>query len=181
MTATREAGLRPRREADLAELGAILQRVHERHRYPSNLPPDPLPWLAGRPRTFEAFVAESPSGRLLGHVALARAEGDQAEATWLKATGLPGGELAVIKRLFVDPPVAGRGLGAALLQEAVDRSHSLGLRPVLDVDARSRPVHHLYEKAGFSHVGDLELAWSSGGASFLARCYVGPAPAQRAR
>lgn len=72
------------------------------------------------------WVAEEESGQgIIGHIVLSRSEeGDAAAALW------NGGPAAVIDRLYVDPAARGRGVGAALMQQAVAEAELRALHPV---------------------------------------------------
>ncbi len=186
MTPAREVALRPRQDTDLARVCSILRRVHEHDGYPASFPSDPVDWLT-RDRNRACFVAvcrlacgEEPA--LVGHVSRAVAEGDEAETVWTSALGVAASELAVVKRLFVDPGARGRGIGRLLLGEVVADAHRLGLHPVLDVDVTSTGANSLYLAAGWTPVGDVQLGWTGLDAyPFTARCYVGPPPPRAER
>ncbi len=165
--------IRPRQDDDVPGLVEVLRRVHEADGYPVNLPPDAGAWLCGE-RVRASWVA-TLDGRLVGQVSRAVVTGDNAAAIWLDAVGCTPEELAVVKRLFVDPGVTGRGIGRRLLDAVVEDAHRLGLRPVLDVDAGGARGRFLYESAGWQLVGVSDLPWSTGGV-FPVACYVGPPP-----
>ena len=145
--------------------------MHEEDGYPRQLPPDVEAWMTSE-RARSSWVA-TLGDQVVGQVSRAVAEGDQAAPLWCRATGRSIEELAVVKRLFVDPSTRGRGIGRRLLDTVLDDAHRLGLHPVLDVDVRSVGARRMYEGAGFAYIGDAELAWSHGGV-FVAACYVGP-------
>lgn len=167
--------VRPRRDGDLSALVGVLRRVHEQHGYPVNVPPDPAKWLCGS-RTRSSFVATGRHGRVIGQASRAAAEGDMALEVWTEALRCRAEELAVVKRLFVDPAASGLGAGRLLLEAVVADAHRLGLTPVLDVDATSERPRRMYERAGFRSVGVLEMTWAGLGGTSLAECYVGPPP-----
>jgi GNAT superfamily N-acetyltransferase len=165
--------IRKRRPEDIEELVEVLLAVRQNDGYPAKWPEDPVSWLESR-RTLEALVAERDGG-LVGQVELATPEGDFAEDTWRAALDVPEEPIAVIKRLFVAPSVRREGLGRLLLSAATDLCHKRGARPVLDVDATA-PANRLYAEEGFKAVGEVELAFSPSGRTFVARCYIGPPP-----
>jgi GNAT superfamily N-acetyltransferase len=154
----------------------VLQRVHETSGYPLNLPADSGVWLSN-PRIRASWVAVE-DGRIVGHASRAVVAGDAAEAVWVGALGRRPGELAVVKRLFVDPSALGRGVGRRLFATVVADAYAFGLWPVLDVDEHGERARALYERAGFKPVGTIELT-SSGGGTFRVTCYVGPPPGSR--
>jgi ribosomal protein S18 acetylase RimI-like enzyme len=83
------------------------------------------------------LVARDDSGTIVGSLTLAHFR-------------TPSGARAWIEDVVVDESVRGRGIGAALVAEAVRLAEELGARTV---DLTSRPSRHaansLYEKAGF--------------------------------
>ncbi|MHB8243844.1 MAG: GNAT family N-acetyltransferase [Acidimicrobiales bacterium] len=169
--------IRPRLDDDLPALAVVLARVHESDGYPVKVPPDPVAWLSGS-RTRRSWVA-SLGGLVVGQVSTASADGDYAEGVWLRALECESGDLAVVKRLFVDPTARGRGLGRTLLDTVVADAHLRGLHPVLDVDAKAAYPNALYRSCGFQEVGTVDLTWTGLGGRFSANCYVGPPPGPR--
>ena len=109
--------IRPRRDADLPALCAVLREVHRGSGSPSVWPADPAAFLA--PPTLGSWVAEL-DGAAVGQVTLRPAA--EPPPDWIAATGLAGtglattgrgaAEVAVVSRLFVAPAARGRGLGA---------------------------------------------------------------------
>lgn len=168
------ATVRRLEEGDLDHLVAVLERVHTATGYPASTPDDPRQWIRG-PRTTASWTAVL-GGRPVGHVAAATAGGDRAADVWAVALEQPVEAMTVVKRLFVDPPAHGRGIGRLLLDEVVDHAHAAGLWPVLDVGADAVAPARLYRSAGFVKVGSVELRWPGRETPFLADCYVGPEP-----
>src|ERR1043165_2650935 len=120
--------IRPRTEADLDACVRVLATVHEQNAYPLNWPTDPPGWLT--PQSLLAvWVAEGTGAEgIIGHIVLSRSEeGDAAAALWNR------GPTAVVNRLYVAPPARGRGVGAALIEQAVAEAEFRALHPVLDV------------------------------------------------
>ncbi len=175
MTGEHELSVRPRSDDDLDDLVTVLHRVQAATGYPVQMPPDPARWLSSS-RTRESWVAVYRGGPIAGQVSLATSDGDFATDLWTRALECSPSEIAVVKRLFVDPPMSGRGAARLLLGTAVSEAHRQGLVPVLDVDASSERARLLYERSGFRLVGTKELTWSGLGHSFRAACYVGPPP-----
>ena len=105
------AVIRPRRSDDLDALADVLVRVHALDGYPVEGVEHPRAWLtpARQLAAWTALVTNTP----VGHIALVKANRDDAAAAmWLRSEA--AGELesvAIPVRLFVDP--AYRGLGAA--------------------------------------------------------------------
>ncbi|WP_405536967.1 GNAT family N-acetyltransferase [Streptomyces sp. NBC_00075] len=162
--------VRPRTEADLEACVRVLATVHERNGYPLNWPQNPATWLTPR-SLLAAWVAEEGK-EVVGHVVLSRSEeGDAAAALWT------GGPTAVINRLYVDPAARGRGVGAALLTQAVADAESRALHPVLDVASTDTAAAALYERLGWTLLAaEVEQEWGPG-QRVKVRCYAAPAPA----
>lgn len=106
--------------------------------------------LSGASRT---YVAADEDGRVMGYYCLASGA--------LALTEAPGGikrnmpdpiPMAILGRLAVDQSWQGRGLGAALLRDAVERTQAasaiLGIRGLL-VHALSDEARAFYEHYGF--------------------------------
>lgn len=77
--------------------------------------------------------------------------------------------VALLSRLCVDPTVTSRGLGAALVADAVEHARRAGLQRIeLDVRETNVRAIALYERAGFTAVsdpweydgGDRVVTWS---------------------
>ena len=100
----------------------------------------------GRARAADLLVAIDPrDGRLLGSVALAVAGGSYAE------TAGPGE--AVFRMLAVHPAARGRGVGAALVQQCLQRAVAAGCtRMVISTQPTMTAAHRLYERMGFARL-----------------------------
>lgn len=69
-----------------------------------------------------------------------------------------------ITAVSVKPEARGRGVGAALLEDAVTRARADGATSVtLDVDASNSGARRLYERHGFVVTGTSSSAWLMGG------------------
>ncbi|WP_058975905.1 GNAT family N-acetyltransferase [Deinococcus grandis] len=126
--------------------------------------------LRGNRLSFEhQFIAQSPTGEPLGLI-LAY-PGEHAEALddpfreRLHALGLPGriesegtpGELYV-DTLAVTEAARGQGIGARLLDAAVERAATLGLHQVGLLVEDGNPAARLYARKGFRPAGTRALA-----------------------
>lgn len=68
-----------------------------------------------------------------------------------------------IRAFTIDPSARGRGLGARLLTECVQRGFTLGFSRVrLEVRADNLPAVRLYERAGFQVIAESEMARDGG-------------------
>lgn len=116
-------------------------------------------WLQRRALRNEASGASrtyviSAAGRVVGYYALANGAILQQEATGRTRRNMPEPiPVMVIGRLAVDVAYQGRGLGSALLRDALLRTLNaaaiVGIRAVL-VHAISEDAKRFYERAGFS-------------------------------
>lgn len=69
-----------------------------------------------------------------------------------------------ITAVSVMPEARGRGVGAALLEDAVARARDARMTSIaLDVDAKNSGARRLYEKHGFVVTGTSPAAWLAGG------------------
>ncbi len=99
---------------------------------------------------------------IVGHVALQRAEDASVLPIWKVATDLEADQMAVVSRLLVSPHVRGRGLGAKLLSFATDRIYELGFQPVLYTGEVEHAAIRMYERSGWTRVGQTTLPLSNG-------------------
>ena len=145
--------LRTREPGDLPVLLAVLQRTHETDGYPVRPEAVSAGWLAD-PAELGSWVAVA-AGRVVGHVALHPAAGTPVPL-WVRATGRPADELAVVTPLFTDRTVP--GAGRALLSRAVEEATARGLLPVLQVDPDA-PARQFYGRLGWREVGTARQQW----------------------
>jgi GNAT superfamily N-acetyltransferase len=144
---------------------AVMARTHAVDGYPRYWPSKPDRFLRANGET-DAWVAvegDRPDGRVLGQVALHRAEGEPVLALAQEVTGLPADRLAVLARLLVDPGVRGRGVGRALVRTATARARATGRRAVLDVLQSTTGPARLYESEGWTRLGPTSLDLSAVG------------------
>lgn len=72
--------------------------------------------------------------------------------------GIPQHDSAFVHRLAVRRRFAGGGVSSALLEWAVERTHSLGRRHLrLDCDATRPRLRAIYERFGFTHHSDKQI------------------------
>lgn len=106
----------------------------------------------GSARTY--VVTDAEQDRVIGYHALAYGSSTREEATERASKGMPGHRIpaVVLARLAVDRSVAGRGIGALLLKDAMERtivaSEIAGARVVL-VHAMSEDARRFYLHFGF--------------------------------
>ncbi len=141
--------IRPRAEADLPACVGALRATHEASRYPVRWPRDPVRWLTSSGRDVQAWVAAA-DGAVVGHVALGHDD---------DIAGTEKGPSLAIMRLFVAPAAHGRGVGAALLDAAVDFVRANTSRPVLTVADSGGAAIRLYERLGWRRIGQRQADW----------------------
>ena len=159
--------IRPRRDADLPQLGRLLLEQQPASGYPHRTP------LTGtaeafirRPGQRAAWVAEE-DGRLLGHVAISvpadpatLPEGDAGLVrAWMCAHERPHDALGEVVLLFTSLAAAGTGVGRRLLATAVAALDEGGLAPCLDVHAHGAGALRLYRRTGWQEVGRARPSW----------------------
>ncbi len=83
-------------------------------------------------------------------------------------------------RLFVAPSHRREGLGGSLLTTAADAGLARGLWPILDVAAHFGDAIRLYEKAGWTRVGRVTVAFPDD-EPLEELVYIGPAPDEAGR
>ena len=141
--------IRPSREGDLAEIGAIY-RYHVLYGLASfeEVPPD-VDELASRRRDILArglpYLVAERSGRVLGYCYASPYRTRSAYRFTLEDS------------IYIDQTEVGRGLGRALLANVLDRCTELGYRQMVAVIGGSDtwPSIRLHAALGFTRVGVL--------------------------
>lgn len=151
--------IRPRSEADLPALTALLAAQQSVTRYPMRWPlPFPIEQFVVRASDLAGWTAEL-DGVPVGHVAAQSAADDVLLPHWSAGHGLPLERLGVVGTLFVDPGVRRQGLGRRLHDTAVDWLRTHDRAPCLDV----APVHaaalEMYAAIGWREVARLRPPW----------------------
>ena len=107
--------------------------------------------VARRADLAELLVARADDGRLVGSVALVL-DGDFGEVTESE-------DEAAVRMLVVDPAAQGRGIGALLMTECLERARAAGKRRmVLSTSTVMEAAHRLYERLGFTRLPERD--WS---------------------
>ena len=109
---------------------------------PATEVPDLMHWTPHYEAPRGAFFVVREGERVVGSVGVERA----------------GENTAELHRLYLDPPLRGRGLGEALVHTIVEwcRGQSIG-RLVLWSDTRFTHAHRLYLRTGFRQTGERAL------------------------
>lgn len=111
---------------------------------------------AGRAATADLRVAAGRDGELLGTATLAA--GGSEHSRFAEPHELE------LRLLAVSPAARRRGIGALLLEDAVDRAREGGfVRLVLDTGARNATAQRLYHRSGFSRLPERETRSGRGG------------------
>ena len=83
-------------------------------------------------------------------------QGAYEKATW--GASLQRGEYGVCHAVAIDTTLQGKGLGRQIVEFCVRRAKELGYKAIrLDVVPTNFPARKLYEKCGFTYVGDADL------------------------
>jgi len=138
---------------------AVMERTHAVDGYPRYWPAKPARFLhaAGETDAWVAVLDDGAGERVVGQVALHRADGEPVVALAQEATGLPVDRLTVLARLLVHPDARGRGVGRALVRTATARARATGRRAVLDVLQETTGPARLYESEGWTRLGPTSL------------------------
>ncbi|WP_244931771.1 GNAT family N-acetyltransferase [Nocardioides sp. W7] len=143
--------VRTRTAADLPALVDLLARQQAGSHYPLRWPlPFPVEQFVVRDTEEAAWVAEV-DGEVVGHVTVARVADPSAFRT--------EGKLAAVSVLFVADEVRGEGVGARLLDTAVDWIRARGRVPVLDVVPRHSRAVEVYRRRGWVEVARQRPDW----------------------
>ena len=165
--------VRLRQDADIAELGRVLVRVHDHDGYPVEGVADPESWLTPS-REVSAWAALLDD-RPIGQISLTRAAADDdAALLWQRATGGDINRLVIPVRLFVDPPHRRLGAGAQLMLAAHSYATGHNLAMAFDVMLKDQAAIQLYEAAGSKRLGVIDHHHSDGKTE-PAAVYVAPA------
>lgn len=144
--------IRARLDGDLDSACKLLRDVYKTDGYPVEGTSDAIGWLTP-PELLKAWVAEDPSLGIIGHVLVSRPLATtKAVDTWVDR-GACQDQTAVLGRLFVSSKARGRGVGAALTEEATNWAEGNGLRLVLDVMSKDVAAIKLYLSLGWQWLG----------------------------
>ncbi|KUG07027.1 GCN5 family acetyltransferase [Solirubrum puertoriconensis] len=106
----------------------------------------------------QLWVAEL-AGQVVGVAALTTdQDSEYAQADWDAAE-----QAVVTHRLAVDPEVQGKGIAAALLQQAEVLAAEWGLRSLrVDTNSENKATQQLFPKLGYRFAGEITLAFRPG-------------------
>jgi ribosomal protein S18 acetylase RimI-like enzyme len=152
--------IRPRTAADLHRCVRLAAAVQAHDGYPVYLPTD-LATFVATPGALAAWVAEH-DGVVVGQVALNPTSADEVMHQVVLSTGRPAGSFAVVSRLIVSPDTRHEGVGERLLETAAEHAVDLGLQPMLDVTTHSAGAIALYERSGWTRVGEVRVTFPGG-------------------
>lgn len=152
--------IRSRKTADLPPLAEILIRVHARDGYPVEGVSHPIAWLTPS-RQIAAWTALL-NDRIIGQIAVKKAEHDDVAITWQEVTGRGIEELAIPARLFIDPDYRRKGAGKSLLRACREFAENEGLHIAFDVMLKDQAAITLYESEGYTKIGTADHHHSAG-------------------
>lgn len=164
--------VRPITDDDIAGAAAALLDVHASDGYPVEGVADPEGWIRP-PGVLKAWVAER-GGKVVGHVAVMRPQGEGAVDLWREKSGEGAEQIGVLARLFVLREARRHAAGERLMQAAMDYARQNSMRLVLDVMTKDAAAIRLYERLGWQHIGEVAHTFG-GGQQIPAACYVWPA------
>jgi ribosomal protein S18 acetylase RimI-like enzyme len=141
----------PARPEDFARIAELTVSVYVDGGLASPAYGTQLADVAGRAVRAQLLVARDEDGRVVGSVALVL-DGDFGEVT-------ESDDEAAFRMLVVDPAVQGRGVGALLVTDCLERARAAGKRRmVLSTDPRMTAAHRLYARLGFARLPERD--WS---------------------
>lgn len=167
--------VRPRRDADADALLRIAKRVHALDGYPPYLPSEDVRAFLFSEAPLGAWVVVV-NGEPIGQVTLHPRTSQPAMALAIEALAINTDQLAVVARLLVSPYHRRRGAARALLGTAARAAVDRGWWPILDVATTLHAAIALYERCGWSRVGEVDVVLPTGAAI---REVVYLAPVQR--
>ncbi|WP_333752316.1 GNAT family N-acetyltransferase [Streptomyces sp. IBSBF 2394] len=163
--------IRPFTDGDLAGAAAALVEVHDTDGYPVEGVDDPEAWIKSED-VLAAWVAGS-GGRIVGHVAVMKPQGEAAAELWIKQSGDSVDRVGVLARLFVVQSARKQAAGRRLMEAAMSHACAHGLRLVLDVMVKDASAIRLYEQLGWRKIGETTHHFGNG-ETIPAVCYVAP-------
>ncbi|UGQ14189.1 GNAT family N-acetyltransferase [Yinghuangia sp. ASG 101] len=163
--------VRPFDDKDLPGAVAALVNVHATDGYPVEGVDRPEFWLRS-PKVIASWVAEA-DGKIVGHVAVMKPQGEDSASLWAKQNGDGDGNVAVLARLFVIQEARHQAFGRSLVNTAMRYARRGQLRLVLDVMAKDRSAIRLYEHLGWTKIGSTTHHYGEN-LHTDAMCYVAP-------
>ena len=153
--------LRERSDADLDACALVVADVRRSDGYPPFLPGNDFVRLLTEPPPIVAYVATAADD-VVGHVALHRSTGAEAVALVCESLAVDPAQLGVVARLFAAVGRRREGIGRLLLDAATAAAESRGLVPMLDVWVELRAAIAMYESAGWTRLGTVNVVLPSG-------------------
>jgi ribosomal protein S18 acetylase RimI-like enzyme len=163
--------VRPITDDDVPGAIAALVEVHATDGYPVEGVAEPEAWLCS-PAVLRAWVAER-AGKVVGHVAVMRPQGEGAVELWQDKSGEGEGRIGVLARLFVVRDARRHAVGERLMEAAMDHARDSALRLVLDVMTKDTSAIRLYERLGWQRIGEVTHHFGAD-QQIPAVCYVWP-------
>ncbi len=141
--------IRDAAESDLPAIAGIMNhyRQHTSHIWDRTAvsPEKAKAWLAGHQQPpYTAIVAEL-AGQVVGYASLSQFR------------PYSGYDVTAENSIYLAPDWEGRGVGAALMTELLQRARKNGLKAVTAwIDSNNSPSVRFHEKFGFRHAGTME-------------------------
>lgn len=164
--------IRHRQDTELAACAAALIDVHGTDGYPVEGVADPRAWLMPD-GLIQAWVAVMP--QIVGHVSITEPRGEDVVRIWAEHDEAQDHPVAILGRLFVIKAARGKTAGEKLTRAAMDEAAQRGLRLVLDVMTKDQAAIRLYERLGWTRIGQATHHYGDNQQAD-AYCYVSPIP-----
>lgn len=153
--------IRPRLPEDLPDLVTLATAIHRSDGYPPYMPDDDFLGFVASDEAVAAWVA-TEDGRVVGHVALHNGSSPGVLDLAASEPGVKRSDCGVVARLLVASKTRRSGVGRRLLDHATADCRRRGLVPILDVVDRFEPAISLYENAGWSRLGAVDVRLPDG-------------------
>ncbi|MFJ6797540.1 GNAT family N-acetyltransferase [Streptomyces sp. NPDC091268] len=121
---------------------------------------DPQAWI--RSANVRAAWVGEVDGKIVGHVSVMRPQGEDAVSMWIERSGDDEEHVAVLARLFVLQEARQHALGAQLMRAATSWAQGQGIRLVLDVMAKDAAAIRLYQRLGWTKIGEATHPYGEG-------------------
>lgn len=148
--------MRERMAEDLTDLVALARTVHHIDGYPPYLPNDDFVGFFQSGHPIAAWVAVDGT-EIVGHVSLHGSSSPGVLELAADVLGVHPQDCGVIARLMVGTGARRSGVGRRLLDHAVATCRQRQLTPILDVVDRFAAAISLYERAGWTRIGTVDV------------------------
>jgi GNAT superfamily N-acetyltransferase len=171
MSGSERLTIRQRMPTDVPALIEILTAVYNHTKYPVDGPPS-FPARFQSPNALTSIVALY-NGTLAGHVEIQNTSGLNFTVVDSLHSHGPITSFAALVSFFVDPRIQGKGIGARLVEEAIESARIDGKRLVLVVLDKDTTAIRMYERMGWER-GVEYMYESIQGVKYRAFSYLAP-------